>query len=140
METIQPYQSSKTPSRKIMLWTGRIISILCILFLLVDSLMKVFLASVSVQGTVALGFPEGLTQPLGLVILLFTVLYAVPRTAVFGAILLTAHLGGATAIFILLYPAQLSFLFPAIFCVLVWAGLFLQYSRLRSLVPVERTT
>lgn len=48
METTQTYQSSKPASSKIMLWTGRIISILCILFLLVDSLMKVFLASASV--------------------------------------------------------------------------------------------
>ncbi|HEY5746473.1 MAG TPA: DoxX family protein [Chryseolinea sp.] len=121
-----------------MLWTGRIISGICIIFLLIDSIMKVVRAAPSVEGTASLGFSDGLVQPLGVVVLVFTILYTVPRTAVFGGLLLTAHLGGATAIFINKYHGHLSFLFPLIFCVLLWAGLFLQDSRLRAIVPFRK--
>ena len=127
----------QSPNRA-MLWTGRIISGLCIIFLLIDSIMKVVRATPSVEGTASLGFSDGLVQPLGVVVLIFTILYTVPRTAVFGALLLTAHLGGATAIFINKYPGQWSFLFPLTFCVLLWAGLFLQDSRLRAIVPLRK--
>jgi len=133
METNQ----TKNPNGK-MLWTGRIISGLCVLFLLVDSIMKIVRATPSVEGSVGLGFSDGLVQPLGFVILAFTILYSYPRTAVFGAILLTAHLGGAVAIFILKFQSSLGFLFPMIFCVLLWAGLFLRDIELRTIVPVRK--
>ncbi|HEY5826192.1 MAG TPA: DoxX family protein [Cyclobacteriaceae bacterium] len=133
METNQ----TKKPNGK-MLWTGRIISGLCILFLLVDSIMKIVRATPSVEGSVGLGFSDGLVQPLGFIILAFTILYSYPRTAVFGAILLTAHLGGAVAIFILKFQGSPGFLFPMIFCVLLWAGLFLRDMELRAIVPVRK--
>ncbi|SHH54139.1 DoxX-like family protein [Chryseolinea serpens] len=127
----------QSPNRA-MLWTGRIISGLCIIFLLIDAIMKVVRATPSVEGTASLGFSDSLVRPLGVVVLIFTILYAVPRTAVFGALLLTAHLGGATAIFINKYHGQWSFLFPLTFCVLLWAGLFLQDSKLREIVPLRK--
>lgn len=137
METIPANQSTKKNS-KVLLWTGRIISGLCILFLLFDAIMKVIGATSSVKGTISLGFSEGVVQPMGLIILAFTVLYCIPRTAVFGAVLLTAHLGGAVAIFIHQFYGHLFFLFPAIFCVLMWAGLFLRDEKLRSIIPLRK--
>jgi hypothetical protein len=114
MET--PHTQSKTS-----LWSGRIISWLCILFLLVDAIMKIVRESHSVDGTLKLGFTDNLVQPLGILLLIFTVAYIFPRTAIFGAILLTAYLGGATSIMIREHQA---FSFPAIFCIAVWLGLF----------------
>jgi hypothetical protein len=64
----------------------------------------------------------------------YTILYAIPRTAMLGAIFLTAHLGGAVAIMI---RANQPFLFPIIFGVFVWAGLFLRNEKLRTLIPVS---
>lgn len=137
MEIIQTSQSVKTSTSKLV-WTGRIISGLCILFLLVDSLMKVFRASASVKGTASLGLPDSLVQPLGLITLAFTIIYCIPRTAVFGALMLTAHLGGAVAIFVQQFHGSLAFLFPLIFCILVWAGLFLRDETLRAIVPLRK--
>jgi len=137
METIQTTKSVKTSASKTV-WTGRIISGLCILFLLVDSLMKVFRATASVEGTNHLGFSDSLVQPLGFVIFAFTVLYSIPRTAVFGAVMLTAHLGGAVAIFVQQFHGSVAFLFPLTFCVLVWAGLFLRDDKLRAIIPLRK--
>lgn len=136
METIQVTQETK-PRSKAVLWTGRVISILCILFLLVDGLMKVARATVSVKGTTSLGFADNLVQPIGFVVLICTVLYIIPRTAVFGALLLTAHLGGAAAIFIMKFNGHPIFFFPVVFCVLVWAGIFLRDEKLRAIVPLK---
>ena len=113
----------------------QIIRGLCIAFLLIDALMKVVKASPSVEGTIKLGFPESLVQPLGFIVLLFTVLYSLPRTAVLGAIMLTAHLGGAVAITVQHFQGSFSFLFPLVFCVALWTGLFLRDEQLRAIIP-----
>jgi len=137
MKTNQPDQPAKTLTSKTH-WAGRIISGLCILFLLVDGIMKVVRATASVEGTASLGFSDSLVQPMGLIILTFTILYSMPRTAVFGAVMLTAHLGGAVAIFIQQFHGSFSFLFPLIFCVLLWAGLLLREEKLRAIIPIRK--
>jgi hypothetical protein len=123
---------------KIKLWAGRIISGLCVLFLVVDATMKIFRATPSVEGTISLDFSDSLVQPLGVVILIFTILYGIPRTSIFGAILLTAHFGGAVAVFIQKFWGHASFLFPMIFCIMLWIGLFLRDASLRSIVPIKK--
>src|SRR6266508_5894810 len=75
----------------------RILSALPALFLLVDAIMKLVKPAPVVTATVALGYPESVILPLGIVLLICTVLYLIPRTAVLGAILLTGYLGGAVA-------------------------------------------
>lgn len=136
MATTHTSDAEKSPSKAI-LWTGRVISGICVLFLLVDAVMKIARAQPSVEGTVTLGFSDALVQPLGLLILLFTILYSLPRSAFFGALFLTAHLGGATATMILAANGGLAFLFPVIFCVLLWTGLVFRDSSLR-LILTER--
>jgi len=83
--------SSQTPpvSRK-KLWAGRIISALPVVFLLVDSIMKIFKPPVVVKATVELGYAETVIVSLGILLLTCTVLYVIPRTSLLGAILLTA--------------------------------------------------
>ncbi|HEY5745617.1 MAG TPA: DoxX family protein [Chryseolinea sp.] len=127
METLS-IQNTKSPS-KAALWTGRIISGLIILFLLVDSIMKLIRESHYVDGTKQLGFSISLVQPLGIVLLLITILYIIPRTAVIGAVFLTAYFGGAVAIMI---QQGQSFVFPIAFCTLAWVGLFCQQPALKS--------
>jgi len=118
-----------------MLWTGRIISILVILFLLMDAVMKIIQEEHSMKGSAELGWPTEAVQSIGIVLLIATILYAVPRTAVLGAILLTGYLGGAVSVMIMAKAPGHPYLFPVVFGVLVWAGQFLRDEKLRALIP-----
>lgn len=127
------------PSKKL-IWTGRIISALVVLFMLFDSIIKVLKLTPAVEGTVQLGYPESVVFGIGLAALTCTVLYAVPRTSVLGAILLTGYLGGAVATHVRIgNPVFTHLLFPVYTGVLAWAGLFLRDGgRLRALLPLRR--
>src|SRR5262245_9531992 len=75
------------------LWTGRIMSALPALFILVDAVGKLVKPAPVVEGTVQLGYPESVLLGLGIVLLTCTILYLIPQTAILGAILLTGYLG-----------------------------------------------
>lgn len=120
------------------LWTGRILSGLVVLFLLMDGVMKVMLASVAVEGTKKVGFPESTVFPLGCVLLACTLLYAIPKTSILGAILLTGYLGGAVATHVRVGDPLFSHvLAPVYFGVMLWGGLYLRENRLRALIPLS---
>src|SRR5205823_3025908 len=85
------------PVSKKRLWTGRILSALPALFLLVDCFMKIIKAPFAVEGTIQLGYAESVVRGLGILLLVCTVVYVIPRTSILGAILLTGYLGGAVA-------------------------------------------
>jgi hypothetical protein len=118
-----------------MVWTGRAISGFAAAFLLFDGAARLVHFAPYVEGTVTFGYPEHLASPIGLVLVVATLLYVIPRTAVLGAILLTGYLGGATASHVRVEDPF--FLFAATFGVLVWAGLYLREPRLRALVPLR---
>jgi len=120
------------------LWAGRIISALPALFLLMDGIMKLFKPAPVVEATVKLGYPESTIIGMGIVLLVCTVLYLISRTAILGAILLTGYLGGAVATHVRVGEGLFSVLFPVIFGVLLWGGLWLRDARLRSLIPLRR--
>jgi len=120
------------------LWTGRVISTLLILFLIFDGVTKVAKESHVVQGMAQGGFAPGLIVPFGITVLICTLLYAIPRTSVLGAVLLTGWLGGAVESMVHTGTMGLAFLFPAFFGVLVWLGLYLREERLRQLLPVRK--
>ena len=118
---------------KTQLWAGRILSGIPILFLLMDAGMKIAKAQLAVEGTRQLGYPEEAIVPLGIVLLLSTALYAVPRTSLIGAILLTGYLGGAVATHVRVgNPVFTHMLFPVYVGVMVWGGLVLRDARLRA--------
>jgi hypothetical protein len=116
-------------------WAGRVLSALPAAFLLVDAVMKLVKPAVVVEATVALGYPETLIVPLGIVLLACTVLYAIPSSAVLGAIALTGYLGGAVATHVRVGGEVFPVVFPVILGVLLWGGLYLRDERLRSLIP-----
>lgn len=120
---------------KTMRWGGWISSGLVVLFLLVDGVVKVLQLAPAVEGTVRLGYPAEVVVWLGVVLLVCTILYIIPRTSVLGAILLTGYLGGATATQIRVENPW--FLFPVVLGVLLWGGLFVREERLRTLIPVR---
>jgi DoxX-like protein len=130
-------ETQTAPISKKRLWAGRIIGGLPALFLLVDGIMKLIKPAPVVEATVKLGYPESVILPLGIVLLAATVLYLIPRTAILGAILLTGYLGGAVATHVRVGEGWFSILFPVIFGVLLWLGLYLRDERLQTLIPLR---
>lgn len=133
MDTPQAARGPQT-----MLWAGRTLSTLAILFLLMDGVMKLFAPPVVVAATTQLGWAPGVIVPLGVVLLACTVLYALPRTTVLGAILLTGYLGGAVAAHVRAGDGAFPVVFPAIVGAVSWGGLVLRDGRLRALLPFTR--
>jgi hypothetical protein len=118
-----------------MLWAGRIISALPIPLLVFSGIMKLVKPAPVAEGFVHLGYPESLALGIGILELLCTALYVIPRTSVLGAILLTGYLGGATATQVRIGEA---FYAPVILGVLIWGGLYLRDARLHALLPWRR--
>ena len=119
-------------------WTGRIVTWLPALFLLVDGLAKLFKPRQVLEGTVKLGYSESVIIPLGIILITCTVLYLIPRTAVLGAILLTGYLGGAVATHVSrLGDGWFGVVFAVTFGVLLWLGLYLREARIRELLPLR---
>lgn len=120
-------------------WTiaGRTLSVLVLLFLGMDVAFKL-LGMPQVRATnAALGWPGtlGMAHLLGGVLLIAALLYAVPRTAVLGAILLTAYLGGAVAAHVRIgNPLFSHTLFGVYLGVILWAGVWLRMPPLRALL------
>ncbi len=123
------------PVSKTALWTGRVVSALPVLMLLLSATMK--LAKPDPEGFAHLGYDANLALTLGILELGSTVIYLIPQTAVLGAILLTGYLGGAVASHLRIGETGTAFA-PFIFGVLVWLGLYLRDPRLRVLVPFRR--
>ncbi|MDB5216451.1 MAG: hypothetical protein JWO86_4378 [Myxococcaceae bacterium] len=134
MEAIlnRPAESS-TRAATAKLWTARILGSLVTLFLLVDGAGKVLRLAPYVEGTAKVGYPADSIVPLGVVLLVCTLLYVIPRTAVLGALLLTGYLGGAVATHVRL---EQPFFFPVIFGVIIWGCLYVRDARVRSLLPL----
>ena len=120
-------------------WIGWGMSGLMIAFLLFDSVSKLALERHVVEATMQIGYPLDVIRPLGLICLGCTILYAIPRTSILGAILLTGYLGGAIASKVRIEdPMFSSVLFGVYFGILVWGGLYLRDERLRALIPLSR--
>jgi len=122
-------------NNKGMVWAGRIITALAALFFLMDAVMKFIKPPIVVESTVKLGYPESTIIGIGAALLVGTVLYIIPRTAVLGAILLTGYLGGALATHVRVNEGIFPVIFAVIFGVLVWLGLYLRDEQLRVLLP-----
>jgi hypothetical protein len=118
---------------------GRVLSALAILFLAFDTGVKLAQMPVVAETLGSLGYPADLGFTIGIVELVCLVLYAVPRTAVLGAILLTALFGGGISTHIRVgSPLFTHILFGVYLGLLVWGGLYLRSERLRELIPATR--
>jgi hypothetical protein len=114
---------------------GWVLSGLEILFLLFDSITKVLKVPQVVTATVQLGFPESTVRAMGILLLIGIVLYAVPRTSVFGAVFVTAYLGGAVCANVRAEMPLLGYvLSPVYTAIALWIGLYLRSAALRQLV------
>ena len=119
---------------------GTVMSGLVIAFMVFDGGMKLVPFDVVIKSTAELGYPPSpdLMRGLGLVALICTALYAWPRTAVLGAILLTAYMGGAVAAHLRVGDPLFShMLFGVYLALLAWGGLYLRDARVRELLPLR---
>ena len=124
-----------------MIWIGRVLTGLATAFFVMDGVMKFFQPQFVIDATRGIGWP---TDPvtldvLGFLLLASTILYLVPRTAMFGAILLTGYLGGAVASHARLGdPLFTHDLFGVYLGIFVWGGLWMRDARIRALMPISR--
>jgi hypothetical protein len=126
------------PQKAWRLWTGRVLSGLPVLMMLLSAAMKLSHAPQFVETwTGKFGWPEGSLTTIGLLELLCVAVYAFPRTAFLGAGLLSAYLGGAVATHVRIGDP---FIAPVVLGLLVWAGLYLRDERVRALVPLRSST
>jgi len=124
-------------SKQSTIWTGRAISMLVVLALLTDAVVNLLAPERIANEVIATGFKISQTPALGTIVLFCALLYAIPRTAVLGAILVKGFLGGPICTHFRLgdvfSPPQIVGL---VLGALAWAGIYLRDARLRALLSV----
>ncbi|MBN9275502.1 MAG: DoxX family protein [Mesorhizobium sp.] len=133
--------SKTAPASRGALWTGRVLSGLTVLFMIFDGVIKLPPLDVVTQTMAQLGWPAdaGTARLLGVIGLVSTALYVLPRTSVLGAILLTAYMGGAISTHVRIgNPLFSHTLFGVYLAVILWGGLYLRDARVRALIPFSR--
>jgi uncharacterized membrane protein YphA (DoxX/SURF4 family) len=132
--TTQTSTSEKPTVSKAALWTGRVMSTLPVLMLLMSAVMKLMKPPAVVEGFTKFGFPEHLILVIGVIELVCTIVYIIPQTAVIGAILLTGYMGGAIVTHL---RAGDPVFIQIIFGIVIWGGIYLRDPRLRKLIPLR---
>ncbi len=119
-------------------WTGRILSAFISLFMLLDAGSHIAKPVPVVEAFNRLNFPLDRAAALGIIALICVIVYAIPQTSILGAILLTGYLGGAVATHLRARDPLFDTIFPIIFGVLAWLGVYLRNACLRTLVPIAK--
>ena len=119
-----------------MVWTGRIVSGIVVLFLIAGSTFGLIKHAEMAPEMARYGFAAGMGIKISITCIICALIYAFPRTAVLGAILLTGYFGGAALTHIRVGEP---FFFPILVAVLAWGGIFLRDERLRALIPLRRS-
>jgi hypothetical protein len=122
--------------RKGQVVTGRVLEILAVLFLVFDGVMKLIRPESVLKASAPLGFSSDMLLGIGIVLLLCTALYVIPRTSVLGAAFLTAYLGGAVAVMVRFGMPAFELIFPILFAVVLWISLWLRTPQLRTVFPL----
>jgi hypothetical protein len=127
-----------TPHANTMIWTGRVLTALGVLFLVFDAVIKVMEIQPVVDSFNLLGIPTGLAPAIGFLMLACLAVYLIPRTSVLGAILLAGYLGGAIALQLRIGAPTFNLVFPLIVAAFIWGGLYLRDPLLRTILPLRR--
>jgi hypothetical protein len=129
----------RSPLSPANLWAGRVLSGLAAALLLFSGSIKLVKLPPVIETFAQLGIPDHLARGIGLIELGCTIIYLIPRTAVLGAILLTAIFGGAIISHLRVgNPLGSHVLFPIYVGLFIWGGLFLRDRRLRAMLPLRR--
>ena len=123
---------------RLQVWIGRILSGFVILFLTFDGVIKLVPIAAVTDTLVEMGYPAsaGMARGLGVLLLACTLIYAIPRSSILGAILLTGYLGGAIASHLRIEsPVFSHLLFGLYLGLMLWGGLYLRDARARGINP-----
>lgn len=137
-ETMILHQAPETIPVHRALWAGRILSALVVVALAADGAVQLFAPAQIASMLQETGFAMDLTRVMGPIILACAIFYAIPSTAVLGAILVTGFLGGAICAHVRIGelgspPELVSLLLGA----MAWGGLYLRDPRIRALLPLN---
>ena len=133
-EVVMPTNTFTHPVSRPKFWAGAIIAGLVVIFFIFDAVAKVIGVDAVAKASEQLGLPLSVAPMIGILLLICTLIYVIPRTSVLGAILLTGYLGGAIAIQIRAGNGPFPVVFAATFGVLVWVSLVLREPRLFRLI------
>jgi hypothetical protein len=123
-----------------MIWSGRVLSVLAALFMLLDGAMKIVKPPQVMEATARLAYPLSTLTGIGIALIACTLIYLLPRTSALGALLLTGYLGGAVASNVRAGSGWFETIFPMLFAVLIWSGLALRNCQLRALFTGKQYT
>jgi hypothetical protein len=127
METIK--KTSKTA-----LWASYVLQGIVVIMFLMGATMNLLQTEEAVTGATAMGYPKESVLFLGIVLLIGTLLYALPKTLTIGAIILTGWLGGAVATHVIHKDPVFNLVLPVIFGIIIWLSIWLRNERLKALV------
>jgi len=121
------------------LWAGRIMSAFVVFALTADGAIQLFAPAQIASMLRETGFAMEATRVVGPIVLACALLYAIPATAVLGAILATGFLGGAVCAHVRIgelgsQPEIVALLLGA----MTWGGLYLRDARIRAILPLVR--
>ena len=138
-ETMNLHQAPEIMTLHRAMWAGRIMSAFVVIALAADGAIQLFAPAQIASMLQETGFAMDLTRVVGPIILACAILYAIPATAVLGAILVTGFLGGAICAHVRMGelgspPELISLLLGA----LTWGGLYLRDPRIRAILPLIR--
>lgn len=115
------------------LYTSYILQGIVVLLFLMGAANNVLQTEMAVEGAVEFGYPEDSVMYLGIILLVSTILYAIPKTTFIGALLLTAWLGGAVATHLIHNDPLTNIFIPIVFGIIVWVAIWLRSEKLRAL-------
>lgn len=133
METLT---SSTSPISKPARWIGYGLSILAILFMLFDGILK-FVPAAYTSSFESLGLSLSLATFVGILEIVCLIISIIPRTSLIGTVLLTGYLGGAVALQVRATAPLFNIIFPLILGALFWGGLYLRNRQLRALFSLK---
>jgi DoxX-like family len=121
--------------KKWMTVTGWVLTLLPLAAFLPSAAFKFMDGPKFMEGWTASGYSAASLLPIALAETACIILYLIPKTSVFGAILTVGYLGGAVATHVRL--GQMAAITPIVLGVMIWGGLFLREPRLRALLPLK---
>jgi hypothetical protein len=138
-ETMNLHQVPEAMTLHRTMWAGRVMSAFVVIALVADGTIQLFAPAQIASMLQETGFAMDLTRVVGPVILACAIFYAIPATAVLGAILVTGFLGGAICAHVRIGelgspPEIISLILGA----MTWGGLYARDSRIRAILPLIR--
>ncbi len=133
---VMPMVTQNAPVSETRSWAGRILTVLPVLLFVFGGMFSLLKPDAVAKGFAHYGYPDGAMLRIAIVEIACAIVYAIPRTSVLGAILLTGYLGGATATHVRVGEP---FFLPIVVGIVLWSGVYLRDERLRALIPLRNS-